>query len=435
MDGGYGTSFFTIHSMADILVIGAGAAGLSTARLLASEGKSVIVLEARSRIGGRIHTLHNHGFSAPVEAGAEFIHGDLPLTTALIREAGIKLKKGNGRTYRIEQGQLGPADLFPDMDTVLRKLKRLESDMTIAEFLNRYFIGSQYEELRKNITNFVEGFDAADTNKASAFGLRDEWSGQDDDKQYHPIGGYSQLMDFLYDEAKKLGVEFKFDTTVDEIRWKPDHVEVIASSGSHTARQIVVTIPAAVINTGRIKFIPAIPKQQEAYRKIETGGVIKLLVEFNEEIWEQNGFRSLPHLHFLFSDAFIPTWWTQRPSEVPLITGWLSGPVTQTLHADDATIQDYGFQSLAYLMGTPVNKLKEHIKASQVVNWVNDPYAAGAYAYKTTYTSQILDVLSHPVSNTLFFAGEALYNGSEMGTVEAALGSAQQVAAQCLQPK
>ncbi|MEO6933649.1 MAG: FAD-dependent oxidoreductase, partial [Chitinophagaceae bacterium] len=80
----------------DIIIIGAGACGLMAARELGKAGKKVLILEARNRTGGRIHTLHNKKFSIPVDSGAEFIHGDLPLTKNLLTEAGINIREIGG---------------------------------------------------------------------------------------------------------------------------------------------------------------------------------------------------------------------------------------------------------------------------------------------------------------------------------------------------
>ncbi|HEX8060924.1 MAG TPA: FAD-dependent oxidoreductase, partial [Cyclobacteriaceae bacterium] len=91
--------------MSSIIIIGAGAAGLTAARSLGKTGKQVTVLEARNRVGGRIFTSTDGGFSQPVENGAEFIHGDLPLTQQLAKEAGVKFRDGDGRQWNVESGK------------------------------------------------------------------------------------------------------------------------------------------------------------------------------------------------------------------------------------------------------------------------------------------------------------------------------------------
>jgi monoamine oxidase len=186
-----------------------------------------------------------------------------------------------------------------------------------------------------------------------------------------------------------------------------------------------------VLKTNAVQFFPEMPEQQKAIQKIETGGVIKFLVEFTEMVWEKGDakeFRKFPDAYFIFSDAYVPTWWTQNPSELPLLTGWLSGPGSLSLKLTDEELLDEGIRSLGYIFDCPDNIVRSKIRAAKVVNWVNDPFAKGAYAYKTVETPQVIDLLSQPVENTIYFAGEAYYHGPEMGTVEAALVTGEEVA-------
>ena len=87
----------------DVLVIGAGAAGLMAAWELVQAGKRTAVIEARNRIGGRIHTIYDKKFSLPIEAGAEFVHGDLPITKLLLGKAGIAYPRVEGDIWRKEK--------------------------------------------------------------------------------------------------------------------------------------------------------------------------------------------------------------------------------------------------------------------------------------------------------------------------------------------
>jgi monoamine oxidase len=419
---------------AEVIIIGAGASGLSAARRLSAAGRSVMVLEARNRIGGRIDTQHLAGFSIPVERGAEFIHGDLPFTRKLAREASVSLRKGAGKAYRIQQGARSAADLFPGMDELVRSLQKLKRDMPIGKFLDTYFPGDKYQSLREQTKLFVQGFDAADVNKASAFGLRDEWAEEDESKQYHPNGGYGQLMDFLCRAAQQAGASIHVNHVVNEVRWSRGKVEILTQQGTHFyAAQVILTVPPAVLRTGAIVFTPALPSQMQALSQIETGGVIKFIVEFNEAIWEKSGFRKLPDLHFAFSDAPVPTWWTQRPLDTPLLTGWLSGPVTHQVPADAHQLWDMACHSLGYLFGCPALKIKRAARAFEIVNWVHDPFALGAYTYKSMHTNAAIKTLSQPVRDTIFFAGEAFDPGNAMGTVEAALNSGFHTANRCLE--
>src|SRR5213595_1806656 len=95
------------------IVVGAGAAGLMTARELARAGKRVTILEARDRCGGRIYPLSAEEFGYPAEGGAEFVHGGAPLTRALMREAQISLLPRGGTRWSARTGKLSPNDPLP----------------------------------------------------------------------------------------------------------------------------------------------------------------------------------------------------------------------------------------------------------------------------------------------------------------------------------
>lgn len=411
--------------MTDIIIIGAGASGLNAARILSKAGKSVVVLEARDRIGGRIHTIQESDFSKPVETGAEFMHGLLPTTLDLIREAGIKYQRGEGRMWNVFEGKVEEGDSFNEhWSEMIEVLKGLKKDMSIAQFLNQHFGEKKYDELRESISKFVQGYDAADPDKASAFSLRQEWTSDEDLTGYHLVGGYSQLMNYLQKESINHKAEFHLSCEVNEIQWKENEVKVSTTNGkTFEASKVLITVPPAVLRTNSIKFHPEIKEHSNAIQKIETGGVIKFLVEFHEAYWEKENqvTRYLPEMHFLFSDAFIPTWWSQRPNATPLLTGWLAGPVTQTINKSEEELKSDAIHALAYLLNNSEEELKKKIKAIKVINWAKDPFSLGAYAYRTVETADAMKVLTKSINETLYFAGEAYYDGPEMGTVEAAL--------------
>lgn len=423
--------------MVDVIIVGAGAAGLAAARLISKTGNTVTVLEARNRAGGRIYTLHKDDFSFPVEAGAEFIHGNLLHTTALLNEAEISFYETNGNTWNVNNGEVSEGDLFPqEWEELLKKLNALEYDMSIGQFLDHYFHDAKYTPLRDSIIRFVQGYDAADTNKASAFALRDEWS-EENLTGYRPHGGYSLLIDFLMNECLQQGTAFHFNRVVREIYHNHDHVEVKTENGEHfLSKKLLITIPPAVIKAGGIVFTPAIGDHMNAIQKIETGCVIKFLVEFKSTFWEQakksTPYRSMPGLQFIFSDAFIPTWWTQQPVPNPLLTGWLAGPAAADNTKDETALLHDAVETLAYIFGCTQEAIEQQIKAMRIINWGADPFSRGAYAYKTVETNAALTILSRPVHNTIYFAGEAFYNGPEMGTVEAALASGSTTAQKML---
>ena len=129
------------------------------------------------------------------------------------------------------------------------------------------------------------------------------------------------------------------------------------------------------------------------------------------------------------SDAGIPVWWTQYPSERPVLTGWLGGPRTQTVaHLTEDQLIKMGLASLADVFAISPDELKRMLVQATALNWSNDRFACGAYSYATPETREAQSVLSGRDGSAVLFSGEALYRGPAMGTVEAALASGLETA-------
>ncbi|MET4107496.1 NAD(P)/FAD-dependent oxidoreductase [Hymenobacter sp. UYP22] len=429
----------------DVLILGAGAAGLLAARDLAQAGRRVLVLEARSRVGGRIHTLPAEaGFSAPTEAGAEFLHGDVPLTRQLLGSYGIGWQATAGTTYAVTQGQAEEAAAFLDeMPLLLERLYQLPQDMPLADFLTQYFPGSEYAHLRRQATSFAEGYDAADARRVSSFALREEWSGTGAEDSPRPVGGYIGLVEGLVREVQAAGGRLELTAQAVSIKWQPGRVEVTSQDGRlFAAARLLITVPlgiwqAEAAQPGYVAIHPELPEHRAAARALGYGPVIKVLLEFQQPIWQQLSpqlRQPLPGAGFLFSDAPIPTWWSQQPGTQPLLTGWLAGPAAEQRRLTPAAdLLTEALESLAYLLDTAPEYLRQQLRAHQVVNWAADPLALGAYAYPTLEAIENRTILATPVAGTLFVAGEGVYSGPYTGTVEAALATGKAAAQQILQ--
>ena len=424
---------------ADIIIVGAGACGLMVARKLSQAGLKVIILEARDRLGGRIHTLEDASFPSPLEAGAEFIHGKLPVTMDLLKEAGIHYRISGGDLWRFTQGQFRQGDDgMENGELVTKRLHELKEDITVASFLQKYFPETEHEGLRNSVKGFVEGYDAANINRASAFALRKEWVDNEEWEQYRVNGGYMHMMRFLEDECKKNGCLVYPSSIAKEIKWSSGHVEVTTDNHQrYTGKKIITTIPLGVLSSdtnaqASIRFSPSLPDKWEALKALGFGGVIKILLLFKHPFWKDHAVtpgKSLKNMGWLFSDAPVPTWWTQVPDDSTVLTGWLAGPkAEQWKDADDSMILDEALNSLCLFFGMSREDLNELLSHSEVVNWLADPFALGAYSYATPATAAAVKLLGEPVEDTLFFAGEALYDGPEMGTVEGALANGLRVA-------
>ncbi len=352
------------------------------------------------------------------------------MTFELLKEANGKAVRVTGNYFQLWNGALEKSDFFDDdWKEVTRALEELKFDTDIADFLHRHFPGMKHEELRKKVRGFVEGYDAADMDRVSAFALREEWAKSDDEHQYRIEGGYATLIEFLADKVREHRGSILLSSPVREIQWTHGAVKVITTDGRLLeAQKAIITLPLGVLQRGSVRFSPVLSEVALANQKMGFGGVIKFFFEFKHALWEDTCARRFKRLAFAFSDAPVPTWWTQRPDETALLTGWLGGPATVTTEHEPDALFRKAIASLEYIFKCSAGDFENSLVARHVADWTQDPFAFGAYSYPTVQTGSALEILSKPVKDTLYFAGEHMYNGSAMGTVEAALVSGKKAA-------
>lgn len=425
----------------DVLIIGAGATGLMAAHKITQKGKKVIVLEARGRTGGRIHTLNDQDFFKQAELGAEFIHGDLPVTLDLLKEAGIAYEHAGGEMLQYANGRFSDSENFIEhWDLLIEKLKGLKQDISIGEFLDQKFGDDQYKNTRFSVARYVSGYDSADIYRASAFALRREWLSEDDDAQHRLTEGYCSMIKYLADSCKKAGGVIYLNSIVKNILWEKDKVSVTTADGSqYTASKLIVALPLGVLQADEtekaaVTFDPPIAVQLTALNKLGFGAIIKFLLEFDSPFWEnqsvqKNAGKDLSEMAFIISDQEIPTWWTLYPRKSALLTGWLGGqPAEERKNKTTDELLKLAMQSLSNIFKIEIDELKNRLIAWNVANWTTDPFTLGSYAYDTIDAPEAREVLMEAIEDTIFFAGEYLYDGPAMGTVEAALTSGMEVA-------
>jgi monoamine oxidase len=428
-----------------VLIIGAGAAGLMAARILSNAGKTVTVLEARNRTGGRIHTLSYTLFFKHTELGAEFIHGNLPVTLKLLKEAKINYRSANAEMWSYENGNFEENSMvIEDWGLLIKRLNELQRDTNIYDFLQKEFPGNKYAELRDSVWKFVSGYDTADPRKASAFALRNEWQNELENAQHRVNGGYCSLINYLVSECRAKSGKVLLNSVVKDIHWKKGYVKVVCEDAVvYEAEQLLVAMPLGVLQAtkaerGAITFEPEVPAYSQAIQQMEFGAVIKILLEFTNAFWLDNktegiAGKDVKKMGYLFSDEEIPTWWTQAPDQSKVLTGWIGGPAAaDKIAMPDEEILERGLQSLAHIFKRGMEELKGMLVARRIINWTADPFTRGSYAYDTVETPIARKLLSMPIEDAIFFTGEYLYEGTAMGTVEAALTNGEEVAKKML---
>jgi monoamine oxidase len=300
-------------------------------------------------------------------------------------------------------------------------LRGLQDDLTVAEFLRRHFAGEQYAQMRHAITRMVEGYDAAEPERASILALREEWMDGGHHAQARIDGGYGALIEFLTAECRRHGVTIRLGAVVSAIEEEGAAIVVRCADGDvQRCDRVILTVPLPLLQ--EIALPPGAREKAAVAADIGFGNVIKILLRFARPWWRDRA-EDLADLTFLLSDEKIPVWWTQYPSDQPALTGWFGGPRTAELADLDAQgLIDAGLDSLAAVFGLPREDLAREMVAAEAANWAHDRFARGAYSWATPQTRAAQAILVR-ADGAVLFSGEALYRGRDMGTVEAALAS------------
>jgi monoamine oxidase len=429
----------------DVIVIGAGAAGLMAAAELLEAGRRVTLLEARDRVGGRIWTRREPGVAVPLELGAEFIHGHAPITESLLERAGTAVIEAAGTHFSLQHGELAPRDgFFPAIRAAMEGSAVLEHrDMSFDELLDRHLASVLTPAQRRYARMMAEGFDAADTSRASARAIAAEWTGDTlgSGPQARPREGYESLLGALMARLTGERLRLQLQSTVQSVRWSRGSVEVggefCGAPFASRAARALITLPLGVLQAsphaaGAVRFAPALEAKRTALAGLASGPVIKLQLLFASSFWEalhEERYRDAGFFHA--PEAEFATFWTPAPARAPLLIAWAGGPRAQRLAAGAAAedIVRKALASLESLFGREIDIAAE-LRAWYYHDWQQDPFARGAYSYVTVGGSDARAALGEPLEDTLFFAGEA--TDEEGGTVAGALQSGVRAARELL---
>jgi monoamine oxidase len=409
----------------DVVIIGAGAAGLAAADTLRRAGKSVLVLEARERVGGRCWTHRMPGLDIPVELGAEFLHGEARETHALMRRAGRRAIKAN-RTQRSFDGKrLKPRNSFAEAARSVRGAV-LEKDISFDRFLEGRKLS---EKTRTFARMMVQGFDAADPARVSARSIIEEWGegGSLGHSQPRPEDGYGALMDWLAASLVSRKVDLQLGAVVHEVRWTRGGVTVRGTFQGEPfkvrARKAIITLPLGVLQANDVRFIPSLAAKRAALDALASGPVVRVAMRFHEAVWEKRA----PGVAFFHSPrADFPTFWTPLPMRAPLFTAWAGGPRAAKLTGKSQ-------RTLVAKALADVKRIFPNVRlaAAQAQDWQQDPFSRGGYSYVLVGGSGARETLAAPLGGTLYFAGEAT-DTDEAGTVAGALRSGIRAAREVL---
>ena len=402
---------------ADVLVIGAGVAGLTAAARLAAAGRSVIVLEGRDRIGGRVWTDSSIGF--PLDLGAAWLHGrdtnplvpiaeQLNLETVRTDWLSTDVFDRDGAAIPSAEVAGSHSSFKQVMKRVLEKRAYAEADTSLGEAV-REAIAEVGVQGRPSLTDwqlaYLEDDYAEELDRLSLRNCRldEEFTGGD----YLLPGGYAPLVKWL-----GRGTDVRLAHKVLSVEHGASPVRVTTDRGVFTGRAVLVTLPIGVLKASvgarmnTVAFDPPLPDRKlEAVKNLGMGLMNKVILKFAKPFWgpDRDVLAWTGRTHGQFS-MFVNG---QRARGVPVLEALVVGDYARAL--EPASDQEHVSRALdalrtMYGPGVPVPE------AVRVTRWGQDPFAGGAYSYALVGAAvDDRKALAEPVADRLFFGGEATH--------------------------
>jgi monoamine oxidase len=377
----------------DVVVIGAGAAGLAAARRIATAPLSLHVLEARDRAGGRGWTVKDSS-GLPIELGCGWLHSaDVNEWCIIAATLGFALDRTRPQ-WRTQWKNLGfpPADHDDFGATLERFWDRLdaggdiEKDVPGDTFLEP---GGRWNGLINAISTYMNGVEL------DGLSARDFWRYRDTGINWRVVEGYGTLIASLAD-----GLDISFECPAETIDHGGRRIRIATPRGDIEARAVIVTVPTEVLAAGMPRFAPELPDKVAAAHALPLGIADKVYLRLT-------GGEDIPKDAHLYGaiDRVDTGSYHLRPLGRPLVEGYFGGEFARELEREgEAGFANFAIDQLAALMGNDIRKRLELIAAS---NWVRDPWARGSYSRARPGHADAREVLAATVDQRLFFAGEA----------------------------
>ena len=416
----------------DVIVIGAGLAGLAAADRLVWAGHHVTVLEARDRLGGRVWT--DLSGPRPVDLGAEWL-GNKGAVYDILVQGRAQLRAPAGERFRrAPDGWENLRDL-PDVTAALiaraERAARAGDDPALADALDVCCAGPADADARDQLLAYVEGFHAADPARLSLRWLVEvEKTQPAEASELRAVEGAGRVVSAFAGSIEGR-CDLRLNRVVSEVRWKPGEVEVatVGADGSHAlhrAEAAVITVPLPMLSA--IRFQPALDEKLAAGDRLAMGRAVKVVLRFRTAFWREIG--PLDRMLFLFGGAPpFPVWWTPADPEVPQLTGWAGGP--RAAAADgvgSGQLAELAVASLADSLGLGHVEVMRQLEGFHHHDWNGDPFSMGAYTWVTAGGLDAHRTLAAPVAKTLYFAGEATCGAGYNATMEGAIMSGRRAA-------
>jgi monoamine oxidase len=384
-------------SSVDVAIIGAGAAGLGAANALKGSGLSVIVLEARERLGGRAHTI----MASPdvtFDVGCGWLHSaDRNSFVGIAERLGFEINKSLPPWRERAYGKAFPQE---DRDDFIRALNefydRAEQAAADAEHSGRDGAaslclepGNRWNPMIDAISTYVNGCELDQVS------LLDMDAYEDTDINWRVRRGYGSLV-----AAYGASCSVALTCVVTLIDHSANRVRIETSLGTLEADKVIVTVPTNLLADESIRFHPPLPAKIDAARGLPLGLADKVTLSLADaETMPVEG-----NLRGATMRTGMGTYHI-RPFGQPCIEGFFGGRFAQSLEdAGDGALAAAAIDEIVSFLG---NDFRRRLKPLAESRWAHDPFARGSYSHALPGHAGDRAVLAAPVDGRLFFAGEA----------------------------
>ncbi len=393
-------AFAALPTNPDVVVVGAGSAGLAAAKTLMAMGKTVVLVEAAGRVGGRAYT-ESSTFGVPFDHGCSWLTAPQNPYVQMAKDAGFELRKhvtpgeaffvGNRRANAAERKKYDQS--WAKIQAALSKAGREGLDVPAASVIPKDL---EYSGISQSWIGPMDwGVDFKDLS------TKDNWEAADADPNYMVKQGHGTLVARLGD-----GLPIKLNAPVTRIDWSGNGVSVETPQGTLRAKTCIVTVSTGVLAASGITFTPSLPDwKQQAVDDLPMGLLAKITLQFDGERF---GFTSDNWLTYWVDNkmpaeaCYFLTW----PFEFDIMIGFVGGAFGWELSTagPDAAI-DFALGEVVKVAGS---KARDHFVKGHLTGWAQNPHTLGAYAAARPGRFSAREALSRPLGDRVFFAGEAM---------------------------